>query len=385
MNNFQTLENLVTTSKLEPYIKLIRFPRFKNLENATEIEFTYPITALIGPNGTNKSSILRAIQACPNQYNIGDYWFDTPLDKIGEGDTDSEGPNRYIHGYNTPSGYRAEVIKARVGKTARGADYFETSAPRIRDGMKEMPSIQDPKDDNFHSKTRWTPIEKNVVYLDFRQEIPAYDIRFHFNWKGQANDISSKKAQIRRGGPHVNRAIKTHGINHSYYGKNRILEKAEHLSSDELKAISLILQRNYTSIGLVKHGYFGVEGYTAQLAVGNHAYSEAYAGSGEFAAIMLVRAISRAPEKSLILLDEPETSLHPGAQRGLMEFIARSCVKFKHQVVLATHSSAIVEDLPDAGRKLLDLNPSSGRVRLISNSASLGEAFTRLGANYSPS
>lgn len=385
MNNIQKLENLVTTPKLEPYIRLIRFPRYKNLEFATEINFTFPITALIGPNGTNKSSILRALQACPNQYDIGDYWFDTPLDKIGDDEKELEGPNRYIHGYLTPTGALAEVIKARVGKTTRGADYFETSAPRRRDGMSAMPDSGNPRDANYRSKTRWKPIEKNVVYLDFRQEIPAYDIRFYFNWQGKDNDIASKKAQIRRGGPHVSHAIQTLSSNHLYYGKNRILEKAEKLSENELQAVSHILQRNYTSIGLVKHGYFGVEGYTAQLAVGDHAYSEAYAGSGEFAAIMLVRAISRAPIGSLILLDEPETSLHPGAQRGLMEFIADCCVKYKHQVVLATHSPAIVEDLPDSGRKLLDVNPSSGRVRLVSEAASVGEAFTRLGANYSPS
>jgi predicted ATPase len=385
MNDFNTLEKFVDHKTSEPFIRHVRFPRFKNLAAGTEIKFQYPITALIGANGTNKSSILRALQGCPNQYNIGDYWFDTPLDSIVDGETQSDrGPHRYIHGYLTPSGYLAEVIKTRVGKASRGADYFETSAPRLRDGMDNMPSTPSSLDAEFHNKTRWKPIEKNVVYLDFRQELPAYDILYHFNWRRKPNTIDWKKSQIRRGGPHIRNALRRKDSTYVLYKANRILEPAEQLTAAELKDVSRILQREYSSIGLVKHDFFGVEGYTATLKTDERSYSEAYAGSGEFAAIMLVRAITRADEASLIILDEPETSLHPGAQRGLMQFIARMCVTRHHQVVFATHSPAMVEELPDHARKLLDIDPTSGRVRLVAQGASVGEAFTRLGAKFSP-
>ncbi|WP_300268951.1 AAA family ATPase [Microbacterium sp.] len=152
------------------------------------------------------------------------------------------------------------------------------------------------------------------------------------------------------------------------------------MSPDELKKLSVILQREYRSVRLVKHDLFNVEGYTAALSVDGRKYSEAYAGSGEFAAIMLVRSISRAAHRSLILLDEPETSLHPGAQRELMRFIAMERVAKKHQVVLATHAPSMVTDLPDEGRKLLDLDPVSGRVRVVTQKASSDESFSRIGA-----
>lgn len=380
MSDFATLQTQVTAGIGEPFIRLIRFPRFKNLTRGLQIEFGYPITALIGPNGTNKSSILRALQGCPNQYNIGDYWFDTPLDRIG--DAGKNDPHRFIHGYFTSSGYLAEVIKARVGKTSRGADYFETSAPRRRDGMRAMPQNPDPRDADLHNKTRWKPIEKFVEYLDFRQELPAYDIMMHFNWRRHRNDPDSKKKRIRRGGPHVQQAIDNLEADHELYNANRILSPAESLSASELAAVSQILQRKYESIRLVKHDFFGVEGYTATMRTEHRNYSEAYAGSGEFAAIMLVRAISRVPNRSLILLDEPETSLHPGAQRELMRYIARECVTKHHQVVLATHSPELVQDLPDSARKLFDIDPASGRVQLLASRSSMGEAFTRLGASY---
>ncbi|MBH0129976.1 ATP-dependent endonuclease [Salinibacterium sp. NK8237] len=384
MSAFDSLKKFVQYNQCEPFIRLVRFPRFKNLANGSQITFDYPITALIGPNGTNKSSILRALQGCPSQYNIGDYWFDTPLDRIEGGDGDQvKDPHRYIHGYRTPSGFNAEVIKTRVGKASRGLDYFETSAPRSRDGMKNMPAPSVTVDGAFRKKTRWRPIEKEVVYLDFRQELPAYDILMSFNWRRQKNDVDSKKKRIRRVGHHVNGALNDLESEHELYGANRILEAAEELGAAELAAVGRILQREYESIRLVKHDFFGVEGYTASLKTRHREYSEAYAGSGEFATIMMVLAIAQAPEASLILLDEPETSLHPGAQRELMRYIAEQCLDRKHQVVLATHSPAMVEELPDSARKLLDIDPADGRVRVLAQTATSNEAFSRIGAQFS--
>lgn len=50
-------------------------------------------------------------------------------------------------------------------------------------------------------------------------------------------------------------------------------------------------------------------------------YSEANAGSGEIAVVQLVRRIEKARDYSLVLLDEPEVSLHPGAQENLKEYL----------------------------------------------------------------
>ncbi|MEJ6555552.1 ATP-binding protein [Microbacterium esteraromaticum] len=378
-DNFKTLQAFVDRGLAEPFIRSIRFPRFKNLFPGSVIEFTYPITALIGPNGTNKSTILRALQGSPRGHDIGDHWFDTPLDPIGPERSD---PHRFIHSYRAPSGATAEVIQARVGKTTRGPDYFETSAPRRRDGMSAMPEPAHPEDAGVRNKTRWRPIAKEVVYLDFRQEIPAYDILMYFNWRKKKNEPEQKKRKIRTRAPHVNQALSGLQSKHELYRANRILEPADELTSDELRGVSLILGRDYTSIRIVKHDFFDVEGYTASLSADGLKYSEAYAGSGEFAAIMLVRAISRAQPRSLILLDEPETSLHPGAQRELMAFIASECVRNKHQVVLATHAPAIVVDLPSEARKLLDLDPVSGRVRVAAQSATADQSFSRIGGRF---
>ncbi|MDW3214987.1 MAG: ATP-binding protein [Ilumatobacteraceae bacterium] len=380
MSDFEVIQDMMVANAFEPFIRSIEFPRFKNLEPGTRIDFDSPITALIGPNGTNKSSILRAIQACPQQYDIGDYWFDTPLDPVG---ADSQlGTHRYIHRYQLPSGSMAEVIKARVGTASRGPDYFETSAPRIRDGMANMPDLTPASDERFRSKTRWSPIEKPVTYLDFRQELPAYDIFYFFDLGVGAKSASDKKQRIRRTSGHIRSAIQNRRTSFKWYGNERIIEPAQDLGHDELDDLRSILGRKYTSVSMIKHSFFGVPGFTARLHTGHSTYSEAYAGSGEFAATMITRALHSAPSNSLILLDEPETSLHPGAQSQLMRVVARLTKERKLQVVLATHSEHIVRELPDNARKLLDTRPDTGVVYVAAQRASVSESFVRLGSAH---
>ncbi|WP_166786181.1 ATP-dependent nuclease [Cryobacterium lyxosi] len=373
--DFEKLHGMAQSGALEPYIRHIRFPRFKNLEDGLRIEFTYPITALVGPNGTNKSSILRALQGCPDSYNIGNSWFSTSLDP-------DMAPNRYIHGYRVPSGSVVEVIKSRVDKAGRTEDYFETSAPRRRDQMAVMPERDaTPATDQAHrNKTRWAAVKKDVHYIDFRQELPAYDIQFYFNWRGKKNSPADKKRMIRQRATHVATALNELEKSHDYYRKNRILEPAEQLQQADVDMVSEILGRKYSSIRLVKHDLFEAEGYTAKLETDHLSYSEAFAGSGEFAAIMLVRTLAAAKDHALVLIDEPEVSLHPGAQRNLVRAIAKIAVSKKLQVVIATHSPSILEELPPAAIKILDFNTASGRVQILAQEASPSEAFNRIGA-----
>ena len=107
-------------------------------------------------------------------------------------------------------------------------------------------------------------------------------------------------------------------------------------------------------------------------------YSEAFAGSGEFAAVMLVDKMMQAKPKSLVLLDEPEVSLHPGAQERLMSFLSDQVRKQKHQVVLSTHSPTLIQDLPRSAIKVFDLDAQTGRT-IIRENVTATEAFFYIG------
>jgi predicted ATPase len=74
----------------------------------------------------------------------------------------------------------------------------------------------------------------------------------------------------------------------------------------------------------------------------------------------------KAEKYSLILLDEPETSLHPGAQKRLIAFLLEQ-IRTKHlQIVISTHSPTIVETLPQNAVKVLEIG-DSGRARIVEN------------------
>lgn len=151
-----------------PFVKYVCFPHFKNMEPGSRIDFTYPITAIVGPNGTNKSSILRALQGASAGNDVGKYWFETALDPI---EMQEYGRQRYYYGYSLPSGSVAEVLQTRVNRVGRSEDYFETDDPRPNDGMKPMPEYEaraeygQDDDGYYRGKTRWKKVQKKSYIL----------------------------------------------------------------------------------------------------------------------------------------------------------------------------------------------------------------------------
>lgn len=367
--DINTLKTLQQQHKLDPYIQYIRFPKYKNIAPFTKIEFTFPITALVGANGTNKSSLLHALYGAPNNTSVGNFWFSTDIDPIIEGDG---APNCFIYGYfYKKSKGNVEVLKTRVTRRD-DPDYWESSRPIVRYGMIPMPT-QNPKDPQ-----RWPPIKKNVIFIDFRTELSAFD-RYFYNGDFSPKGLAEKKDHIRKKSNKLKEAIESSKKSFFFY-KERIIEKFnEKLLPEEVAEVSKILNKNYDEIRLMHHIFFNVIGYTGKISDKNFNYSEAFAGSGEFSVIMLVTKIMRAESHSLILLDEPEVSLHPGAQEKFLEFLANQVKRHKHQVILTTHSPALIRGLPPEAIKVLSIDKTSSKVVLHSQHSSTDEAFIEIG------
>ena len=94
-----TLENMINQQDgklFEPFIRYMRFPLYKHLKKNSHIEFGFPITALVGPNGCNKSSILQALFGAPVNKSVGNYWFSTDVDHIAK-----DSRHCFIYGYKS--------------------------------------------------------------------------------------------------------------------------------------------------------------------------------------------------------------------------------------------------------------------------------------------
>jgi predicted ATPase len=384
---------MVEHGHMEPYLRWIRFPRFRNLADGLRIDFTFPVTALVGVNGTNKSSVLRALQGCPDYSNIGTFWFSTAVDPI----EDATGGNRirFIHGWNPPTvGTTVEAVKQRE-PSRDDPDYFEPAKPRIADGMAPMPAGVGQLNEGRgregrreRSADRWNPIPKEVEYIDFRAELSAFDKYFFHNpYRRRSKDPASLPAQqersrkqlIRDRSPGLRRSLDWGLTNHRLGGQQRIHTPRTWMPDKQVEAVSEILGRPYSQIALIEHSFFQVRGWTALLHSDHHKYSEAFAGSGEFAAVRVVHRICTAKDGALVLLDEPEVSLHPGAQAKLIEFIIAKAKEKRLQVIFSTHSPHLIEPLPNDAIKVLQLRADDGRVELRSQESLPREAFLVVG------
>ncbi|MFK8185633.1 MAG: ATP-dependent endonuclease [Phormidesmis sp.] len=340
----------------EPHIHSLRFPNYRNLQPDSELPFDFPITILLGQNGTNKSSILHALYGSPYKKTVADFWFETKLDAIPE--TKNGRKQSIIHRYKR-DGEIVECIKARAPRK-ENPDYWE---PVRHSKVYGLPT----------SGTRIPPIALKVLHLDFRGELPAFDKYFYFpdpkhlaqrerdarKRNGQRRQQYRKQDYLRSRSTQLKKEIELHG---------------QKLEGKELNILRYILQRNYISGKFLKHTLFhGHEGWTILFQTQQvESYSDAFAGSGESAAALLVHNVLSADSKTLILLDEPETSLHPRAQQRMLEFIADQAVKKDLQIVITTHSKCFAERLPQKAIRVL--SPEANGV-VIQTNLSINEAF----------
>ncbi|MGI2132293.1 ATP-dependent nuclease [Shewanella baltica] len=362
------------------YINKIRFPYFKKLKQHTEITFNFPFTVLVGPNGSGKSSTLQALYGCPNGKNVSDFWFSTSLDPIVEG---SGEVNRFIYQYK-PDGYNAEieVIKTRRKRKAKGnqpedPDYWETARPSIKDGMNSMPEYKACHAE-IRSDTRWKAINKDVVYIDFRAELSSFDKFFYFGHFEKRHSIRSKQDFIR----HRSKALRQHIDDNNYFPKTwhcRTTKSVVELNESELCWVNRILGKSYISAKIVTHDLYNNDGYSIIFTNSDERYTEAVAGSGEVSVVNCVVKVLRAAKDSLVLLDEPEVSLHPGAQIELRNLLLDEIKKNGHQVILSTHSEHFVDGLPNNAIKLFQYSNVDGRYEVL-NECSPQQAFIRLGS-----
>lgn len=358
MNNGQT------------HIQSIWFPNYRNLRENAFLPFDFPITALLGRNGTNKSSILHALYGCPKGATIADFWFETRLDAIPA--TVNGKKQSIAYRYASANGELVECLKARAPRTSltkkgrTDPDYWEAMKPSRVYGFKA-------------GTRRAPPIDLVVEHLDFRGELPAFDKYFYFP---DAAHLAVRRKYARK-----NRKLRKEYRKQDYLRqraprlRNLIDSEGIALSEEELGVIRYVLERDYKAGRILEHSLFhGHQGTTLLFSTQGLAseYSEAFAGSGESAATLLVHRVLSVEEGSLVLLDEPETSLHPRAQQRLMEFLAHYAVRKRLQIVLATHSFDLVEKLPSNAIRVLE-SANDGRIT-IATSYSAREALYEIGS-----
>jgi len=196
----QSFNNDAKRNQYKNFIEYIRFPFYKNFGENLKINFTFPITFLVGQNGTGKSSLLQALYGAPEGNSLGDFWFNTELDPIKES---GKRKNCLIYSYMTEyTKVKVEVLKTRTNRINK-LDNWEPARPKITLGMPKFIG-GDPRES---VKTRWNLVQKDVLYLDFRYEISAFDKYFYFGLAPSSITMKSKQDKIRRVSPTLKKPI----------------------------------------------------------------------------------------------------------------------------------------------------------------------------------
>ncbi len=107
--------------------------------------------------------------------------------------------------------------------------------------------------------------------------------------------------------------------------------------------------------------------------------SQFHQGAGEDSTLDLIRSLQLIPPTSLVIIDELEASLHPKAQRRLVQFLLWFSRINKVQFIISTHSSYVFEELPEEAKVLLLPGREPGKDKMnIVYGASSEFALSRL-------
>ena len=145
----------------------------------------------------------------------------------------------------------------------------------------------------------------------------------------------------------------------SVYGGSRLELGASHPVLDKTRtSLQSILGLHYQEADFTR---VTLSHRTADLAMVKRTgvrYSENHMGFGEGRMFYLVNLLETAPERSLFIIEEPETSLHGDAQRRLAQYFVEVADRRRHQFILTTHSSAILAELSHESKVYLRREPT---------------------------
>lgn len=255
-----------------------------------------PVTAICGVNGTGKSTVLQLAASA----------------------------------YQSPTGSRYYISTFILAGSL-------DSKPFVDDASVEFTYADEPSSDGRH------PTKKNTVS------------RTDASWSGYDRQPSRTVLYLGSGFylPHAERDphFKELFADTSFRSRERIP-----LDSNITAKVSRILLCKYEGAhrNLMRKRYArNTTTFVTARREGGVEYSEANMGSGEARLYALVRQLEAIQEKSLVLIEEPETALHPSAQYELGRWLIEVSMRRKLQIILTTHSEYLLVALPQKSRIFL--------------------------------
>jgi predicted ATPase len=137
------------------------------------------------------------------------------------------------------------------------------------------------------------------------------------------------------------------------HANNLTVENSEDVEAHIKTWSCRVLGRQYESMRRNTVSYASRKRSVVRVQRGTNQYSEAHMGYGEARSQYLIQTIESLPRQSLVLIEEPEISLHPHAQHEFGCYLVDVSLRNGHQILLTTHCDALLSALPSKSRVYL--------------------------------
>lgn len=271
-SEIDSLGERVQKQNYKKYLRRVILRKVRGFEEK-EVRFDFPVTALIGPNGGGKTTILGAAALAYR-----------PVE-----------PSRFF---------------AKAGKEDGSMVKWSMEHGVIDKDIDTSSEIR--RSVNFPS-SKWNrkPFDREVLVFGVTRTVPATE---------------RSELKIARG--------------NQFQALSR-----ENLSPQVIEAAQSILGKpvdGYSELEVSSRATL----YAAKDKATASSYTEFHFGAGQASIIRIVSKVEMSDDQSLILIEEIENGLHPVAVRRLVDYLIKTAIRKKSQVIFTTHSSEAIAALP---------------------------------------
>lgn len=356
---------------VEPTIKALIFKRFRSIPSE-RITFDNP-TIFVGRNGSGKSNLVSVFAFLAEA-------MASPLQAVFDKAGGISSVRNRSSGKSYPPNLGLRVDFGRLnGKPARGFYAFEVKAlPNYGFSVvREQCSVSAERGQRHWFDRGETSFESNVSGLK-----PALDpaslglplvggeakfapvlrtlaaLRVYSIEPGKLREMQE---------PDSGTSLKSDGSN-----VTSVLKEIQRRSEDDFQRIWDILATivpNTTRVQVKKHGKNLSLEFTQEWGEQKRLKFEGFSMSdGTLRAIGLLAAVFQRPVPSLIAVEEPEATIHPGALESVLDLLRHAS---RHmQVVITTHSPELLEAkwITDRHLRIVEWTEGATRVAAVSDS-----------------
>lgn len=314
----------IKKQSVSEYLLSLRLEKIRQFKGA-QIRFDFPVTALIGPNGGGKTTVLLAA-ACI--YKCSDPKVLFRKSRVGDDSMDDWLLNYEIVSKTlNPKGSIQEAVTFKGNQWTRPETY--TRFVKHIGISRTLPVNDNP---TFPLRRR---LSIHGKLKDGKHTITEHPIENIDHVKGEAEKIlgrslkNFKLVEVRfRTEREVGGKVKKRVASREDLGDGREVV-TYHTAQSPIQTKTLTAQQRI---------YLGGDG--------TFSYSEFSFGAGEASVIHVVADIEGIPDGSLVLIDEIENGLHPLAVCRLVDYLITVAERKRLQIIFTTHSDYALAPLP---------------------------------------